>query len=99
MPCHVDPDPDHPVKNPNASHLTAYLCGVLTVLEANGDLPKILPQINEMEMGLTRADLVNWWHKHQDDDRRRRVRERQDAAAEKKDRRKQYEQLKKEFGE
>lgn len=99
MPCYEPPDPDHPVKNPNTSHLTAYLCGVLTVLEAQNILPSILTQINEMEMGLTRADLVNWWHKHQDDDRRRRVRERQDAAAETERRRKKYEQLKKEFGE
>lgn len=78
--------------------LAAMLCGVLTWVEMNLYMPRLLDNLNYKEMGVTQVELETWWKKHKEEDKRRRNKEAAQKRREKEKRYNEYLKLKKEFG-
>lgn len=84
MPCRYDgPEVDHyaEYQKTHAQHekviktMTAMLCGVLTSLEVDGGFDRIVTGCDYKEMGVTKKELLDWWHEHQEEDKARKKRE------------------------
>lgn len=59
------------------------LCAVMTVLEQQGALRKMLDAIDWTEAGIREASLQSWWDQHKQNDKARRQREASDKRREK----------------
>ncbi len=70
------------VDNPK---LSAALCGILGVMEADPalkgkDYMFLLDRIDWREQGITKAWLLKWWENHKEEDKARRKREAEKKA-------------------
>lgn len=64
--------------------LSTTLCGIFTLLEKEGKLEEILDLLDWKEMGISIAEVIDWWNKHQDEDNRRKQREKEARKQKKK---------------
>jgi hypothetical protein len=77
----------HQLKN-----IEAMLCGVLSCLEVDGGFDRVIDRLDYKEMGVTKKQVLDWWHDHQEQDKSRRETEervrlaREKAAVEERER-------------
>lgn len=61
------------------ANLSAALCAVLTVVEANGEIDDLFNAVDYKEAGIPEGFIREWWAKHQEEDRIRKQREKEEA--------------------
>lgn len=60
---------------------TAYLCGIIAVLEKEGILLDILDKVDYEKAGITKSDIVDWWKLHKQSDKIREDAEKNGAGS------------------
>lgn len=55
--------------------IQAMLCGIVSALEENDALPRILRAVDWEEAGVSRAEFQTWWRQHKLNDRQRKEEE------------------------
>lgn len=55
-----------------ADEVYPVLCGIMSVLEAEQSLKRVLDKVDWREAGVTRAFAERWWKNHKEDDEERR---------------------------